>query len=95
VKRAWSLTIRSDQANGSRETPGDSRTTVLPALRLGLPGFVVLVAAEYGGPLELAVETTDTVTGCPDCGVVAARTLHTRHESECAVHAWWRRAYLR
>jgi hypothetical protein len=43
---------------------------------LGLPGFVVLAAAEYGGELELLIETTESVTGCPSCGVVA--TLHDR-----------------
>jgi hypothetical protein len=42
------------------------------------PGFVVLVAAEVGGELELVVETTDTVTGRPDCGVVA--TAHGRRD---------------
>src|SRR5664279_5376496 len=45
-------------------------------LALGLPGFVVLAAAEYGGELELLIETTESVTGCPGCGVVA--TLHDR-----------------
>ena len=43
---------------------------------LGLPGFVVLAAAEYGGELELLIETAESVTGCPRCGVVA--TLHDR-----------------
>ncbi len=46
------------------------------AVSLGLPGFVVLAAADYGGELELLIETTDSVAGCPDCGVVA--TLHDR-----------------
>jgi hypothetical protein len=43
---------------------------------LGLPGFVVVAAAEYGGELELLVETMESVAGCPRCGVVA--TLHDR-----------------
>jgi len=43
---------------------------------LGLAGFVVLAAGEYGGELELLIETTESVTGCPRCGVVAA--LHDR-----------------
>ena len=30
---------------------------------LGLPGFVVVAAAEYGGELELLVETTESVAG--------------------------------
>lgn len=42
----------------------------------GLPGLVVLAAAEYGGELEMLVETSESVTGCPRCGVVA--TLHDR-----------------
>ena len=46
------------------------------AVSLGLPGFVVLAAADYGGELELLVETTAGVAGCPDCGVVAV--LHDR-----------------
>jgi hypothetical protein len=44
---------------------------VLPALMLGLSGFVVLAAAEYGGELELLVQSGEAVAGCPDCGVVA------------------------
>ena len=38
---------------------------------LGLDGFVVLAAAELAGEVELLVETTGAVTGCPRCGVVA------------------------
>ena len=38
---------------------------------LGLDGFVVLAAAELVGEVELLVETPETVTGCPRCGVVA------------------------
>lgn len=60
------------------------QTTALPTVGgldtatvgLGLPGFVVLSAAEYGGELELLVETTESVTGCSACGVLA--TLHDR-----------------
>jgi transposase len=52
--------------------------TAVSAVMLGLPGFVVLAAAEVGGELELVVETTGTVTGCPDCGVVA--TPHARRD---------------
>jgi transposase len=51
---------------------------VLPALMLGLPGFVVLAAAEYGGELELLVESDEVVAGCPQCGVVA--TCHGRRD---------------
>lgn len=52
--------------------------TVLPARMLGLSGFRVLAAGEYGGELELLVESTDTVIGCPVCGVVA--TAHGRRD---------------
>jgi hypothetical protein len=43
---------------------------------VGLPGFVVLAVGEFGGELEVLIETTESVTGCPRCGVVA--TLHDR-----------------
>jgi hypothetical protein len=45
---------------------------------LGLPGFVVVAAGEVGGELEVLIETTQTVTGCPDCGVLAVP--HGRRE---------------
>ncbi len=38
---------------------------------LGLQEFVVLAAAELAGEVELLIETTETVTGCPRCGVIA------------------------
>ena len=38
---------------------------------LGLDGFVVLSAVEVAGEVEVLVETTESVTGCPRCGVVA------------------------
>ena len=40
-------------------------------MALGLPGFVVLAAGQYGGERELLVETTESVSGGPRCGVVA------------------------
>jgi transposase len=45
---------------------------------LGLSGFSVLAAGEYGGELEMLVETTEVVTGCPGCGVLA--TPHGRRD---------------
>jgi transposase len=50
----------------------------LSVVMLGLPGFVVLAAGECGGELELLVETSQTVTGCPGCGAVA--TPHGRRD---------------
>jgi transposase len=41
------------------------------AALFGLDGFVVLAAAEAGGELELLVETTADLVGCPECGAVA------------------------
>jgi transposase len=38
---------------------------------LGLDGFVVLAAADAGGEVELLVETTAGLVGCPECGAVA------------------------
>lgn len=38
------------------------------AVLLGLPGFVVLSAAERAGEAELLVETPPAVTGCPGAG---------------------------
>ncbi len=49
----------------------DDDATSLPATMLGLAGFEVLAAGEYGGELELLVQTVETVAGCPVCGVVA------------------------
>ena len=46
------------------------------AVMLDLPGFVVIAAGEVGGELEVLIEATETVTGCPRCGVVA--TAHVR-----------------
>jgi hypothetical protein len=60
--------------NGSALVDGGSVDT--GTVSLGLPGFVVLAAAEYGGELELLVESIEGVAGCPRCGVVA--TLHDR-----------------
>jgi transposase len=56
--------------------PASSEAAGTATLALGLPGFVVLTAAEYGGELELLIETTESVTGCPECGVVAV--VHDR-----------------
>ena len=49
----------------------EDATASLTAALLGLDGFVVLAAADAGGELELLVETTADLVGCPECGSVA------------------------
>ena len=48
----------------------DSTTTVTAAL-LGLDGFEILASADIGGELELLIQTTADLVGCPVCGAVA------------------------
>lgn len=43
---------------------------------LGLPGFRVLACAEFEGELQVQVETTEDLIGCPSCAGVAV--LHDR-----------------
>ncbi len=57
----------------------DDDATSLPATMLGLAGFEVLAAGEYGGELELLVQTSDAQTGCPDCGVIAVARGRRTH----------------
>lgn len=52
--------------------------TDVGARMLGLDEFCALLSGEYGGELEVVVETTVTVTGCQSCGVVA--TAHGRRD---------------
>lgn len=47
---------------------------------LGLPGFVLLAVSDHDDELEYAIETTEAVTGCPICGVVAR--LHDRRRTD-------------
>jgi transposase len=56
----------------------DVRPHDLTARLLGLDDFRVLTAAEVGGELEVLIETTEAVTGCRRCGVLAAP--HGRRE---------------
>jgi hypothetical protein len=49
---------------------GEVTASVTAAL-LGLDGFAVLAAADAGGEVELLVETTADLVGCPGCGAVA------------------------
>jgi transposase len=41
------------------------------AALVGLDGFRLLAAGEVGGELELLIETTADLVGCPECGAVA------------------------
>lgn len=46
---------------------GDDTTSVTAAL-FGLAGFEVLAAADAGGTVELLVQTSADLVGCPSCG---------------------------
>src|SRR6476660_1598927 len=46
-------------------------TASLCAALFGLAGFEILAAADAGGELELLVQTTAELVGCPVCGAVA------------------------
>jgi len=65
-----------------------------------LPGFVILAAGEYGGELELLVETTATEVYCGRCGTRAQ--VHDRREhllrdvpvaGRATVLVWWKRIW--
>jgi transposase len=67
---------------------------------LDLPGFVLLGAGEYGGELELLVETVPMVVHCRRCGGRA--WAHDRREhllrdvsvaGRAAVLVWWKRIW--
>jgi transposase len=49
----------------------DDDTTSVTAALFGLAGFEILAAADAGGELELLVQTTADLVGCPVCGAVA------------------------
>jgi hypothetical protein len=58
----------------------------LGAVVLGLEQFRLVAVDEHDGELELAVETTNDMVGCPGCGAVA--TAHGRRRYGCAICPW-------
>lgn len=66
-----STDCRTLPADGLGGVAGD-----LAGRLLGLPGFAVLAVADYGGEIEMMIETTESVVSCPRCGTVAV--LHDR-----------------
>src|SRR6266508_3058636 len=71
--------IQSEQATDHQEAPVDGDATSRAVeLVLGLPGFVVLAVGEYGGELEVLIETPLTSVACGRCGRPASP--HARRE---------------
>ena len=79
---------------------GDDATSRTAQIVLDLPGFTLLAAGEYGGELELLVETTATVVHCHRCNGRAQ--AHDRREhllrdvpvaGRAAVLVWWKRIW--
>lgn len=75
-------------------------TTSLCAALFGLAGFEVLAAADAGGELELLVQTTADMVGCPACGAVARakdrRPTWVRDlpiGGRPVVLCWWKRVW--
>ena len=79
---------------------GADATSCCAETIVDLPGFVVLAAGEYGGELELLVETTATEVDCSQCGTGAV--VHDRREhllrdvpvaGRATVLVWWKRIW--
>ena len=49
----------------------DREATAPLTVLFGLDGFEVVAAADAGGELEIMIETTAELVGCPECGAVA------------------------
>ena len=78
----------------------DDDTTSVTAALFGLAGFEVLAAADAGGELELLVQTTADLVGCPGCGAVARakdrRPSWVRDlpaSGRPVVLCWWKRVW--
>ena len=79
---------------------GADATSCCAETIVDLPGFVILAAGEYGGELELLVETTATDVYCGRCGTRAQ--VHDRREhllrdvpvaGRATVLVWWKRIW--
>ena len=75
-------------------------TASVDAALFGLDGFVVLATCEIDGELELLVETTADLVGCPGCGAVARakdrRPSWVRElplAGRAVVVCWWKRIW--
>lgn len=93
--------IHSDQAVDHPEAPVEPDVTSgVPETVLDLPGFRVLAAAEYGGELEVLVETTTTIVVCRRCGRRASSHARREHvlrdiavSGRATVLVWWKRIW--
>src|SRR4051794_349117 len=77
----------------------DDTTSVTAAL-FGLAGFEILAAADAGGELEVLVQTSADLVGCPECGAVARakdrRPTWVRDlpiGGRPVVLCWWKRVW--
>lgn len=79
---------------------GADAISCCPETIVDLPGFTVLAAGEYGGELELLVETTARIVHCGQCGSRAS--AHDRREhmlrdvpvgGRATVLVWWKRIW--
>jgi transposase len=78
----------------------DDDTTSMTAALFGLAGFEILAAADAAGELELLVQTTANLVGCPTCGAVARakdrRPTWVRDlpiGGRPVVLCWWKRVW--
>ena len=78
----------------------DDDTTSMCAALFGLAGFEVLAAADAASELELLVQTTADLVGCPTCGAVARakdrRPTWVRDlpiGGRPVVLCWWKRVW--
>jgi hypothetical protein len=63
--------ITTKRSRGSRRAPGGPGGSRAADGAVRVDGFEVLAAADAGGELEIMIETTGGLVGCPSCGAVA------------------------